>query len=123
MWGRPQPQTPETEGITRTMSYSVDTPKTRTREAWIPTARSATWWQLHKTRGVPAFAPTVTPVDPDSFSKWGEVIVANIVEANSQAIAIDAQLHEHATDRRVEVRWTEKLIGITIKRKALISLG
>lgn len=105
------------------MSYSVDAPKTRTREAWIPTRRSSTWWQLHKTRGAAAFNPTVTPVHPESFTGWNEVVVADIVEAGQQAIAMNAQLAPDATDRRVDVRWTEKILGLTVKRRALITLA
>jgi hypothetical protein len=105
------------------MSYSVDTPAAKVRGAWIPTPRSATWWQLHKTRGLPARNATVTPVDPNSFASWNEVIVADIVEAQQQAIAMNAQLHDNAADRRVEVRWTEKVFGCTIQRRTLITLA
>jgi hypothetical protein len=105
------------------MNYSVDAPRNRSREAWTPSRRSTTWWQLHKTRGLPAFDARVTPVDPESFQAWNEVIVATVVEPNAQAIALNAQLHADAADRRVEVRWTEKVLGVPIRRRSLITLG
>jgi hypothetical protein len=32
-------------------------------------------------------------------------------------------LHPDAADRRVEVRWTEKVLGVPIRRRSLITLG
>lgn len=104
------------------MSYSVDDKKPKTRKAWIPSRRSATWWQLHKTRGIYAISPVVTPVDPDSFLTWDRIVNATIVEADGQPIALEAQLREDATERRVEVRWSEKYLGLKVRRRALIEL-